>query len=180
MFSRSSCLTGLVALLLSSVLLIPLASANPVPSPYRPLLVDRPGCPTNQIIQDINKHFIETISTSGPPKDFRDYNRWTSGWFGGNFTITDTTPNYPSPKKGVARAAPGEWAKSRRLFVGCLTVHIPEIRAIFDIKEDGKGVNIGGLADPSKCHEACYIGTYTAKLKESYGYVILQSSTLVG
>jgi hypothetical protein len=131
-----------------------------------------PGCPTSRFAHRLSGYFLRTIYDPTIPKEFAEfggYQGWTDNWFWENFTILDTTPNYPAEQKGKKRPPPGKWAKSRRQFADILNKRVPEIRKVLgDIKPDDNEVNFGGM-DDKDCLSAFWKATYTAKLKKPYG-----------
>jgi hypothetical protein len=161
-------------LLLPALLLSSLVSAAPNPSalaepirPPRPSTV--PGCPSYRDLISLNKRFIRTIAAPEIATFYQGYYGFTADYFWDNFTITDTTANYPAAQKGKKKSAPGTWANSRTQFAKGLTEGIPEFRTIYgNIEEDPNELNYGGQ-EGDDCLTAFWKGTYTATLKKAYG-----------
>ncbi len=167
--SLSSLLFLLHALLLSSLVRAapnPTAIAEPIRRPRPPII---PGCPSYKDLTTINKYFLRTISAPEVATFYKGYDGFTQDYFWDNFTITDTTPNYPAAQKGKKRPAPGRWAKSRLQFAKGLTEGIPKFREIYgNIEQDPNELNFGGM-EGNDCLTAFWEGTYTAKLRKAYG-----------
>jgi hypothetical protein len=159
----------LPALLLSS-----LVAAAPNPTPVaeplrRPRQSPVPGCPSYHDLTAENKYFLRTLEAPEVPTFFKGYEGFTEYYFWDNFTITDTTPNFPAPQKGKKLPPPGKWAKSRLQFAKGLEENLPKFREIFgNIEQNPNELNYGGMQGED-CLTAFWEGNYLAKLKKPYG-----------
>ena len=167
MFAKSFQLSGLLALFLSISLLSSLVTANPVPEPAAAAKRRTPGCPSVKVLPSKNKLFYGTLTRPEIATFDGGYYGFVKDYYSDNFTITDTTANYPSWIDGKKRPVLGTWAKSGTQFAKGLTKNLPKIREIFDIKVNDNVVTSGGTG--TKCKETTMKATFTAKLKKNVG-----------
>ncbi|ERF72035.1 hypothetical protein EPUS_04953 [Endocarpon pusillum Z07020] len=156
------------------VYLVDAAPPNPVSAvaaiePRKPPPKAPPGCPTARYLHSLSKYFLRSFYDPDIKKQFGSYEGYTQDWFWDQFSITDTTPNYPAEQKGKKLAAPGRWAKSRREFSNILTEVIPKIRNVLgDIHLDENELSSGGM-EGNDCLTGVWKATYIATLKKPYG-----------
>lgn len=166
MFAKSFQLSGLLALLLSISLLISPVTASPVPDPAAAAESRPPGCPSVKVLPAKNKLFYGTLTRPEIATFDGGYYGFVKDYYTDDFTITDTTTNYPTWIEGKKRAVLGTWAKSGTQFAKGLTENLPKIRDIFDIQANDDIVTSGGKG--TKCKETTMKATFTAKLKRNF------------
>jgi hypothetical protein len=167
MFAKSFQLSGLLALFLSIFLLSSAVTASPVPDPAAVAKRGTPGCPSVRVLPSKNRLFYGTLTRPEIANFDGGYYGFVKDYYSDNFTITDTTANYPTWIKDKRRPVLGTWAKSGNQFAKGLTKNLPKIREIFDITVDDNTVISSG--NGSKCKETIVKATFTAKLKKNFG-----------
>ena len=167
MFVKSFQLSGLLALLLSISLLSSSVTASPVPDPAAVAKRRAPGCPSVKVLPAQNRLFYGTLTRPEIATFDGGYYDFVKDYYTDNFTITDTTTNYPTWIVGKKRPVLGTWAKSETQFAKGLTKYLPKIRDIFNIEVDGDVVTAGGQG--AKCKETTMKATFIAKLKRNFG-----------
>ena len=166
MLAKSFQLSGLLTLFLSISLLSSSVTANPVPDPAVVAERGTPGCPSVKVLPSQNRLFYGTLTRPEIATFDGGYYEFVGNYYSDNFTITDTTSNYPTWTEGEKRPVLGTWAKSGTQFAKGLTENLPKIRDIFDIEVNGSVVTSGG--EGTKCRETYMKATFTAKLKRDF------------
>lgn len=167
MFAKYFQLPGLLALFLSISLLSSLVTASPVPDPATVAKRRTPGCPSVKVLPSQNRLFYGTLTRPEIATFDGGYYKFVKDYYSDNFTITDTTANYPTWIEGEKRPVLGTWAKSGTQFAKRLTENLPKIREIFDIEVDDNVVTSSGKG--TKCKETNMKATFTANLKKNFG-----------
>ena len=166
MFSNTLRLSGLLALFLSISLLISSTTANPIPDSSAALEPRALGCPSVKVLPNNNQMFYGTLTRPEIATFEGGYYEFVKSYYSSNFTITDTTTNYPTWIQGKKRAVLGTWAKTNQQFAKGLTVNLPKIRDIFDIAVVGNVDSSFGQG--AKCRETTIKATFSAKLKKNF------------
>lgn len=111
-----------------------------------------PGCPYNSVLQGRNRVFLRFWhDPSNLIESAGGYRASTENHFFDDFTITDNTPNYPSPVKGVSFPPPGNYARSRLQFADIHSWIIPKARKVFGNVEQAPDSPFGMGQDPNDC-----------------------------
>lgn len=130
----------------------------------------KPNCPYNSVEQGNTRVFLrfwydptDLIESNG------GYRAYTDDHFFDDFTITDTTPNYPSPNKGIKFPPPGNYARSRLQFADIHSWVIPQAESIFGKPNTDPNYPGGGSMDDNDCLTYRWNHHILATLQKPYG-----------
>ena len=97
------------------------------------------------------------------------YRAYTQNHFFDDFTITDNTPDYPSPIKGLKFPPPGTYARSRTQFADIHSVVVPQAEAVFGKPITDPNYPGGGSMDDNDCLKFHWNHHILATLQKPYG-----------
>jgi hypothetical protein len=130
----------------------------------------KPNCPYSSVEQGNNRVFLrfwydptDLIESNG------GYRAYTEDHFFDDFSITDKTPNYPSPIKGVKFPPPGKYARSRLQFADIHSWVVPQAEAVFGKPRTDPNYPGGGGMDDNDCLTFRWKHRLLATLLKPYG-----------
>ena len=130
----------------------------------------QPNCPYQSVLTGNTRVFNRFWYD---PNDLLEsnggYRTYTEDHFFDDFTITDNTPNYPSPVKGIMFPPPGKYAQSRLEFADKHSWVVPAAESIFGKPRTDDNYAGGGDTDDNDCLIHRWSHRLLATLRQPYG-----------